>query len=136
MAGIRDELLTDPLGRGYVGMSDQAAADDLNTAYRTRNRTSMTGDELFQATVPSEFNALSTGSGNNPDNQGHWLSFCGRETIDPFATANEQFVIDLFGGGSGTVAALQAARVESITRGEELGIGIVKVGHVEEVRRI
>ena len=28
MAGIRDELLTDPLVRGYAGMSDQAAADD------------------------------------------------------------------------------------------------------------
>jgi hypothetical protein len=28
------ELADDPLGRGYSAMTDQAAADDLNTAYR------------------------------------------------------------------------------------------------------
>ena len=34
MADLRDELLTDPLTRGYSGMTDQEATDDLNTAYR------------------------------------------------------------------------------------------------------
>ncbi len=42
MAGdLRTELLTDPLVRGYSTMSDQEAADDLNTEYRSRDRTSM-----------------------------------------------------------------------------------------------
>ncbi len=84
MAGIRDELLTDPLTRGYSGMTDQEAADDLNTSYRTRNRTSMSGDEVAQAAVPADYDALDTGSGNSKDEQGHWLSFCARDQIDPF----------------------------------------------------
>ncbi len=135
MADLKTELDTDPLTRGYSGMTDQAAANDLNTVYRTRNRTSMTGDELFQATIPSEFNSLDTGAGNNPDDQGHWLSFCGRDQLDPFATANEQFVIDLFGSSSGTVAALQASRVESISRAVELGLrSPVTVYNVESAR--
>ncbi len=135
MSVLKTELNTDPLGRGYSGMDDVAATNDLNTVYRTRNRDSMTGDELFQATVPSEYNGLDRGNGNTADDQGHWLSFCARDEIDPFATANEQFVIDLFGAGSGTVVALQADRLENITRGQELVIGIVKVGQVEEARR-
>lgn len=32
---LKTELTTDPLVRGYSGMSDEAAASDLNTEYRT-----------------------------------------------------------------------------------------------------
>ena len=32
---IAEELATDPLTRGYAGMSDDAARDDMNTEYRT-----------------------------------------------------------------------------------------------------
>ncbi len=118
---LKTELDTDPLGRGYAAMSDQEAADDLNTSYRTRNRTSMTGDEIAQAADPAEFNGLDDGSANNTaDIQGHWLILCARETIDPFATANVQLVIAIFGAGSTTVSNLNTARVESITRAEEL----------------
>ena len=34
---IKTELDTDPLVRGYSGMSDKAAADDMNTIYRPGN---------------------------------------------------------------------------------------------------
>ena len=34
IADLAVELSTDPLGRGYSGMTDQQAADDLNTLYR------------------------------------------------------------------------------------------------------
>ena len=131
---LKDELATDPLTRGYAGMTDEEAADDLNTSYRTRNRTSMTGDEIFQATDPGEFNSLGSGQGNSADDQGHWLSFCGRGAIDPFATANVQFVTAIFQAGSVTLANLQAARVESITRADELGLSRVRPGHVQDAR--
>ncbi len=49
IAKLKTELTGDRLGRGYTGMTDQQAADDLNTKYRTRNRDVMTGDEVFQA---------------------------------------------------------------------------------------
>lgn len=34
LQAIRDELDNDPLGRGYAGMTDQQAADDLNLENR------------------------------------------------------------------------------------------------------
>ena len=134
---LKDELTIDPLVRGYNGpgaanpgpgpMSDQEATDDLNTSYRTRNRTSMSGDEIAQAADPTEFNALDDGSQNNTaDVKSHWLALCGRTTIDPFATANVELVISIFGSGSTTVSNLNAGRVESITRAVELGLGSVK----------
>ncbi len=131
---LKDELAGDPLGRGYAGMTDEEAAADLNISNRTRNRTSMTGDEVFQATEAAEFAGLGSGQGNSVDDQSHWLSFCGRDIIDPFASANVQFVTEIFQVGSTTLTNLQAARVESITRGVELGLGKVKTGHVQDAR--
>lgn len=155
MADLKNELTTDELGWGYNGpgvfnagpgpMTDQEVADILNTVHpspdtRTRNRTSMTGDELFQATDPAEFVALPTGSGNTADDQGHWLAFCGRAEIAPFATANVQLVIAIFGVSSATVVNLNAARVESITRAVELGLPLLKgkllVGYVTAARAV
>ena len=121
MADLKDELTNDPLVRGYSGMSDQEAADNLNTKYRSRNRTSMSGDEIAQQAVPAAFDALDDGSLNNTaDVKSHWLALCGRESIDPFASANQQLVISIFGTGSQTVLNLQAARVATISRAEEL----------------
>ena len=124
---LADELSGDPLGRGYLGMSDQAAAEDLNTSYRTRNRASMSGDEIAQAADPTEFDALDSGAADlTADVKSHWLALCGRSEIDPFATANVQLVISIFGAGSVSVSNLNTARVESITRATELGLGDVK----------
>ena len=121
MADLKTELTDDPLTRGYAGMTDQEAADELNTSYRTRNRATMSGDEVAQQADPTEFNALDDGSVNNTaDVKGHWLILCARESIDPFATANAQLVIAIFGAASTSVANLQAVRVESITRAQEL----------------
>ncbi len=127
MADLKTELTDDPLTRGYAGMTDQQAADDLNTAYRTRNRTNMTGDEIAQQADPVEFNGLDDGSANNTaDVKAHWLALCARESIDPFAATNEQLVIAIFGAGSASVANLQAARLESITRAQELGLRVTR----------
>ena len=54
-----DELTNDPLGRGYSGMTDKQAAADLNTEYRTQDRARITGADLLNATVRSEYVALS-----------------------------------------------------------------------------
>lgn len=129
-----DELTNDPLSRGYAGMTDAEAADDLNTEYRTRNRASMSGDEVFGATDPAEFNALDTGSGNTPDVQGHWIAFCGRDNIDPFGSANVAFVQSVFGAGSTTVSNLAALRTETVSRAVELGLGAVTAGDVIKAR--
>lgn len=128
---LRAELTTDPLARGYAGMTAEQAAASLNVADRSRIRTSMSGDEVFQATVAAEFNALTVNSGK----QTMWLSFCARSSIDPAGVANVAFVQFIFGAGSSTVIALNALRQESISRATELGLEHIEAGHVEEVRR-
>ena len=128
IAVLSTELTTDELERGYSEMSDAEAAADLNTVYRTRNKTSMTGDEVFGATDATEFAALTDAK------QQMWISFCGKDSIDPTGTANIAFLQWVFGVGSDTGSALLALRAESISRAVELGLGEVRVGDVERAR--
>ena len=133
---LRDELIGDPEGLGYP-VSDQGTADLINSLAtgRTRNRESMTGDEVAQQAVSSAYDALDDGAvANTADVKSHWLALCGRASIDPFATANEQLVISIFGTGSQTVLNLQAARVETISRATELGLGFVNARDVGYAR--
>ncbi len=129
---LRDELLDDPEGRGYAGMSNQEATDELNSIWadpdtRTRNVLSMTGDEIAQAADPTEFDALDDGSvASTADIKSHWLALCGRTSIDPFGVANVALVVSIFGNPSATVTNLLAVRVEDITRADELELGTVK----------
>lgn len=127
---LRAELAEDSLSRGYAGMDAEAVAASLNAADRSRVRSSMSGDEVFQATVATEFSSMSAA------NRTLWLSFCARAVINPAAAANVAFVQFVFGAGSQTVAALAAARQEPISRAAELGLGEVLPGHVEEARKL
>lgn len=131
---LRNELTTDPLGRGYVGMTDQQVFDSLIAANRTRNRTSMSGDEIRQQTSAADWAALNNGSGNSADERGQWLAFTANDQIDPFAAANVSFVQTFFGATSQTVQNLAAARVESISRLEELGINIPTLHEIAVAR--
>ena len=136
MTALKTEHDDDPLGLGYSGMTDQQFVDSMNGLTRSRDRDSMTGDEIAQAAVPADYDALDTGSGNSKDEQGHWLAFCGRDQIDPFGTANEALVKSIFGFPSATVTALLVARVEAISRATELSIGKVtlKMLKTESIR--
>ncbi len=122
---LRAEIQNDPEGIGYIG-TDQDVLNKLTALTRTRNRDSMTGDELFQQTATDE---ILTDVGT-----GHWLSFCGRDIIDPFASANVEFVKDLFGTATKTLENLQDARVESISRLTELSIGIPTLHQIAVAR--
>ncbi len=124
---LRDELAADPLARGYSGMSDQAAADDLNTAYRTRNRTSMTVSEVLNAVDSTEFGALSDA------NETKFWRLMAIGDLNPFGV-EATLLTGMFGAGSATILALQAARLEPISRAQELGVR-VGPGLVAEARR-
>jgi len=128
MSILSDELTNDPLARGYSGMTDAQAMVDLNTSYRPLNRAAMSGDEIFNASDAAEFAILTD------VNKDMWLSFCGRDSIDPFATANVAFVQWLFGPASITVSQLAADRVITQTRGNELGLGILHEGDIVTAR--
>ncbi len=126
---LRDELLSDPLGRSYSTMSDKEETDDLNTEYRSRNRTSVKSTEVFNAIDVSEFIALADGNRNTV------MQIVGFGDINPFGKEADVF-ISIFGGGSETIIALALARMEPISRAVELGLRLIPVrrGHVEEAR--
>lgn len=118
MSVLSDELTNDPLVRGYSGMTDQEAADDFNTAYRSRNRATMTASEVANAIDSTEFTALSAG-----DTQEIW-NWLHLGELNPFGIEATRFIA-IFGGGSATITSLQADRVESISRAQELGLGFM-----------
>jgi len=129
LAALEAELT---LGHPETGVySDDAttAAAELNEVNRTRNKASLTGNELFTSTDPAEFTALT-----DPAKQ-MWVSWCNTER-DPTNANNVSFVVFIFGSGSATMTALAALRTESISRAVELGLGRVRAGHVQQARAL
>lgn len=123
MAGdLRDELLNDPEGLGYP-VSDQEAADLINSLAtgRTRNRVSITGDEVF-----SNIENKAAWDALTADQRREFLLLCARDVLDPFSIANVDSVKSIFGNTSVTVSNLAAARIETISRATELELGVVK----------
>ena len=114
---LRDELLNDPLTRGYSAMTDKAAADDLKTEYRTRNRVIMTASEVFNSIDQTEFDALSNA------NEAKIWNVLHLGDINPFGLEASIF-ISIFPGGGSTLTALNNDRKESISRAVELGIRV------------
>jgi len=125
-SALEDELLNDPLGRGYSSFTNQQIQDSLRTKDRSRNRTSMSGREVAAEVVSSEYNALTA------DKKSQFLSLIGSEDLDPFGLA-VTVVKDVFGAGSTTASNLSTARVETISREEELGVR-ASIGHIEDAR--
>lgn len=127
---LRQELDNDPLTRGYSSMSDQEAANDLNTEYRTRNRVSMTPSEVYNCVVVSEWTALT-----DAQRAEIWDILHMGDPLNPFGLERDRFVT-IFGGGSTTIANLASARAESISRAEELGLGILLASDVLKARAL
>lgn len=112
---LKTEIRTDPLGLGYAQMGDKQILASLTNASRERNRVGMTGSELAAVVDSSAYDSLTDAK------KLQFLSLVASENIDPFGFA-ANVVKDIFGAGSATVQALAAARVETISRSDELGI--------------
>lgn len=124
---LKDEITIDPLGKVYVGMTDQQLADSLNAKTRSRNRSSMSASEVMNQIDVAEFNALTT------VNERKIWDVLHIGEINPFGVEATIFS-NVFGGGSSTISNLQTARVQSISRAEELGFGFIPVGEVTNAR--
>jgi len=125
---LKAELTTDPLTRGYAGMSDEAAAADLNTVYRTKTRDTVPGSEIFNATDDGEFGALTDVQ------KSQWINLCGVDAIDTSSGVAKSLEAALFGGGTATRVNLAAVRSPAASRAVELGLGTVVASHVEQAR--
>jgi hypothetical protein len=124
---LRIEITTDPLARGYSGMTNLQVADNMNVVDRTTNKTTMTGTEVMNAINKTEFNALTAANRQMVWNIIHMGN------INPYGIEADLF-IDMFGGGSTTITTLAALRKNDVSRGQELGIGNVREGDVEGAR--
>ncbi len=124
---LKTEIDTDPLGRGYTGMTIKQVVIDINTVNRTSNKATMQATEVLNAIDKTEFNAKT-----NAQKQQVW-DILHLGTVNPFGLEAD-LLVDIFGGGSTTITSLQTLRKNNISRAEELGLGKVREGHVLEVR--
>lgn len=110
------ELTNDPLGRGYAGMTDQQAADDLNTKYRNLTVDYVTGDAIFNATDDVEYAALTE------TQKASWDRLCAIAQIDVTSGVAKSREAELFGAGTQTRTNLLALKYTPISRAVELNL--------------
>lgn len=127
LLALQAELLNDPLGRGYSAMTDQQAADSLNTADRSRTVPSVSPTDVFQAVVPGEYNATT------PD-QKQVLGFIFSLPTVPTSGNAATALMAIFGAGTTTRQNLIDLATETVSRAVELLIGEVHAGDVAEAR--
>jgi len=128
METLRTEIETDPLGRGYSGMTDLEVANDLNIVYREVDVESVTGQDIFEAVVPSEYNALT-------DKQINLLhAIIGMGSLFVNGTNTRTALLSMFGSGTTTRTNLAALQKRNVSRAQELGLPYVYEGHVQEAR--
>lgn len=127
-ARLRAELLgTEPGSLGYTGLSDQAAADKLNAldTGRTVPRTLIPTWEMREAIVRTEYAALVTA-----DRQ--WLGeiVLSGENVTAGPGNIRTGLLAIFAAGSVTRANLAALQTRTVSRADELGLGVVTAGDV------
>ncbi len=115
-ANLKTEVTTDPLGRGYLGMTSAVLLVNLQTINRTRDKTSLNPSEVYQNIDQGEWLALSAAEQDEV-----WNTLHLGDPLDPFGREATRFIA-IFGGGSATITALQALRVDNISRLQEIGI--------------
>jgi hypothetical protein len=130
---LASELNIDPLGRGYAGMTDGEAADDLNTKYRTSQLDRLEHTDISDSIDITEWGALS----DTDQSKMSELLRIGGSALNVGANSfARNRIINLFGGGSTTVSNLVALATVSISRGAELGFGRVSWQDVNKARSL
>jgi hypothetical protein len=133
-AVLRNELLNNPAGitGGYVGLTDQEAADKLNalTTGRSRNRTAVPIQEVVGQVNDAAWPTTAI-------LQDKWRGIYSMPVVDA-SNSNTRGILGAIFPNSGNTAAtnarLLALATETISRATELGLGNVTVGDVNLAR--
>ena len=115
-ANLKTEVTTDPLARGYSGMASSFLLENLQAINRTRNKVSLNPSEVYQNIDQGDWAALTASQQDEV-----WNTLHLGDPLDPFGREATRFIA-IFGGGSATITALQALRVDNISRLEQIGI--------------
>src|SRR3972149_2176784 len=103
---LREEIETDPLGRGYSTMTNQQVADDMNAGTRIRIRARIPSVEVIEATLASEYAGLTAGE------KQRYQTFISAGEINPAGANTIAAFSTMFPAGTTTRANLIAARNE------------------------
>ena len=112
---LKNELISDPLARGYAGMTDAQAAVSLSTANRSKEYTTLSAAEIFEAIDVTEYTALTTQKRANVD----LILGLGDGIKIGTGTKARGFLVDAFGAGTATRTALIALASRNVSRAEE-----------------
>lgn len=126
---LHEELVADPLGFGYSTLSDTETANKLNatTTGRTLARTAIPKREVLNAIVNAEWPGTAI-------LQNKLLVIMSVDFLDA-SNPNVQGVIgSIFGAGTQTRANLLALANRTVSRAEELGLGVVLATDVSRAR--
>lgn len=131
---LKTELDDDPLTRGYSGMDDAAAAANLNVVDRTLPIDTLNAAEIYEQIDTGEFDGLPAEDKVLVDR----ILSLGENILLTASSKARTTLLEVFAGAAGTITrpAIGAAVVRDVSRAEELGIADVRVGHVQEARRV
>src|SRR3990172_7632711 len=101
---LREEIETDPLGRGYISMTDQQVADDMNADVRTRIRARIPSVEVIEITLASEYAGLTAGE------KQRYQTFISAGEINPAGANTVAAFSAMVSAGTTTRANFVAAR--------------------------
>ena len=137
---LKDEIASDPLTRGYAGMTDQQVADSINAANRTLKEATTSGQLLTWAGSASRYMKLKNAS-EDAAKDDSVRSIChvllllmGRDESNDFTIADRIAMLDVL-VTDGVLAnadrtALESFAQKSISRAQEIGLSIVHPGVV------
>ena len=125
---LKAELIAGHPDTGAYDADAAIAAGQLNAMNRERNVESVTGQDIFEAAVPSEYNALTT------EQKTLFLGIVGMGTILVNGMNTKAALLAMFGPTTTTRTNLAALQKEAISRATELGFGTVKAGDVQRAR--
>ncbi len=128
MSKLSDELVGDPKTLGYADKTNAEAAALLNVADRPAPVESVTGQQIFEAVVPADYNALSI------EQKNLFGMIVGMGTILINGTNTKAALVGMFAGATGTLAALGALQTKQVSRATELGLSRVREGTVAQAR--
>lgn len=117
-----------PVPAAYSTDAETAAAQ-LNAVNRQRPRATMTGSEVFNAIALPEWDGLDV-----VEQRQIW-DVVHMHAINPYGREADIFRGVFTDAESPTIAALQAARQEPVSRATEIDLGHVRPGNVTEARK-
>ena len=115
---------------GAYNADNQLAADQINLVNRTRNRVLVTGKEVKDRIKSEDWGSRSDAQ------KAQLLALFARDDLDPFGIDAVIFTDIMTGALGSSVADLTIYRVEDISRGEELGFGVLTAPNIETARTV